>query len=60
MTQPELAERLGVSESAVRSWEAGKTLPGPQNLLEMSNLFGCTTDWLLGRCEERIGRLGAK
>ena len=55
MTQEQLAEALCVSPSAVRSWESGTTKPGPQYLLAMSDLFGCTTDYLLGRTEERLG-----
>lgn len=55
MTQEQLAEHLGVSPSAVRSWESGTTKPGPNQLLAMSDLFGCTTDFLLGRTDERLG-----
>lgn len=58
MTQEQLAEKIGVSGSAVRSWESGKTLPGPQQLLSMSELFSCSTDWLLGRVDERTGLVG--
>lgn len=55
MTQEQLAERLGVSQSAVRSWENNTSKPGPNQLLAMSDLFGCTVDYLLNRTEERVG-----
>ena len=55
MTQEQLAEALSVSPSAVRSWESGTTKPGPHQLLAMSDIFGCSTDYLLGRTEERLG-----
>lgn len=55
MTQEQLAKKLGVSESAVRSWENNTSKPGPNQLLAMSDLFGCTIDWLLNRTNERVG-----
>lgn len=55
MTQEQLAETLGVSPSAVRSWESGATKPGPHQLMAMSDLFGCSIDYLLERTEERTG-----
>lgn len=55
MTQEQLADKLGVSQSAVRSWESGTTKPGPYQLLAMSDLFGCSVDYLLGRTDERFG-----
>ena len=55
MTQEQLAERLGVASSAIRRWEDGTTSPAPKHLLAMSDLFGCTTDYLLGRTDDRLG-----
>ena len=55
MTQEQLARKLGVAESTVRRWEEGATKPSPDLLLQMSDLFGCTTDYLLERTEERLG-----
>ena len=52
-TQEELAERLEVSVSDVRDWEDGLTRPSAQTVLNMSELFDCTTDYLLGRSAER-------
>ena len=43
-----LAEKLGKSESAIRMWEAGKNKPDADTLIELSKLFECTTDYLLG------------
>ena len=55
LTQEQLAERLDVSPSAIRSWENGTTKPGPNQLIKMSEMFGCTIDYLLGRTDERLG-----
>ena len=47
MTQEELAEQLGVSRQAVSRWEVGSVVPDSKNILEMSRIFGVTTDYLL-------------
>lgn len=52
-SQEELADRLDVDASSVIRWEAGGCI-SQDNIVEMRSLFGCTIDWLLGLCEERI------
>ena len=46
-SQEELAEKLGVSRQAVSKWEGAQSVPDIQRILEMSRLFGVTTDFLL-------------
>ena len=46
-SQEELAFRLGVSRQAVSKWEMGSSLPDLDNVLKMSELFACSTDYLL-------------
>ena len=46
-SQEELAFRLDVSRQAVSKWEMGASLPDLDNVLKMSELFGCSTDYLL-------------
>lgn len=46
-SQEELAFRLGVSRQAVSKWEMGASLPDLDNVLKMSELFSCSTDYLL-------------
>lgn len=48
MTQEELAESLSVSVSAVSQWESGRTTPDISALPVLCNLFGVTSDELLG------------
>lgn len=55
LSQEELAERLGVSSATIRQWESGATRPSASNLLDMSDLFDCSVDYLLGRTDERKG-----
>lgn len=46
-SQEELAFRLEVSRQAVSKWEMGNSVPDIDNILKMSELFGCSTDYLL-------------
>lgn len=46
-SQEELADRLGVSRQAVSKWESAQSVPDLQRILEMSKLFGVSTDYLL-------------
>ena len=44
----ELCDKLGVSASAFRQWINGYTLPTSENLIQLSQYFGVSTDYLLG------------
>ena len=46
-SQEDLAEKLYVSRQAISRWENGTALPDAQNVLQISKLFGVTTDYLL-------------
>lgn len=46
-SQEELAEQLGVSRQSVSKWEGAQSIPDMERLLQMSRLFGVTTDYLL-------------
>ena len=49
MTQSELAKKLGISRSAVNAWEMGISIPSAQYLIELSNQFNVSVDYLLER-----------
>jgi transcriptional regulator with XRE-family HTH domain len=49
MTQEELAELLSISSQAVSRWETDAAMPDISFLVPLANLFGTTTDELLGR-----------
>ncbi len=51
MTQEGLAELLSISAQAVSRWETGVAMPDISLLPPLSNLFGVTTDYLLGMDE---------
>jgi len=47
LSQEELAEQLEVSRQAISRWEMGSTLPDAKNLLQLSDIFGVSIDYLL-------------
>lgn len=46
-SQEELAERMDVSRQAVSKWEMGQSTPDLDKILQMSETFGVSTDYLL-------------
>lgn len=46
-TQRELAARLEVNENSIHHWEKMKHLPDVIMIVELSELFGVTTDYIL-------------
>lgn len=46
-SQEDFAEKMNVSRQAISRWENGTALPDVQNVLQISKLFGVTTDYLL-------------
>lgn len=47
-SQGDLAKHLFVNQTAVSQWERGVTIPSPPILLKLSQLYGISTDYLLG------------
>lgn len=52
MTTAELADILGVSQRQVQLYEKGESLPKLEGLIILADLFGVSTDYLLGRASE--------
>lgn len=48
-SQKQVAKKLGVSPSIVSGYETGERTPSTENLLALSYLFNCSTDYLLGK-----------
>lgn len=53
LTQRELAEVIGASVNAVSSWEQGLYEPNSSSIKKLVQVFGCSSDYLLGLTEER-------
>lgn len=48
-SQRSVAKSLNVSPSIISGYETGERTPSAENLLALSYLYHCTTDFLLGR-----------
>lgn len=53
MSQLELAEKLGVSQQTISKYEKGVREPDNATLVKLSEIFNCSTDYLLGRTNVR-------
>lgn len=47
----EAAARLGISQPTLSAWEGERKSPGLDNLENMADFYGVTTDFLLGRTD---------
>lgn len=47
MTQADVAEKLHISRKTVSGWENGRSYPDIRSIVELSDLFGISTDELL-------------
>ena len=43
LTQQQIADALGISQSAVAMWETGKTVPSINNIVSLSKLLGVSS-----------------
>lgn len=53
-TQAGLAEKVGLSDSSVQAWEAGKHLPRPESFNKALDLYGLTEDQFERRLLKRL------
>lgn len=54
MTKTELASRVGVSCMAVSQWESGKTKPGTEAAVKLTQIFHCDLQKIMDT--EDLGR----
>ncbi len=48
LSQPELAQLVGVSKGMISFWENGVNEPTITNLIKLAQIFEVSTDYLLG------------
>ena len=46
-SQEELAQQLNVTRQSVSKWEGTQSVPDIEKILQISKLFGVTTDYLI-------------
>lgn len=47
LSQEELAGQLTISRQAISKWELGESVPDTENVVQLSKIFGVSTDYLL-------------
>ena len=57
LSQKEVAKILEVSPSIISAYETGERTPSVDNILSLSYLYKCSTDYLLGRINEEPDRI---
>jgi transcriptional regulator with XRE-family HTH domain len=55
LSQEQLADKLGVSRQSISKWESEQSAPEINKIVQLSDLFGVTTDYLLKDTEEQQG-----
>jgi ribosome-binding protein aMBF1 (putative translation factor) len=59
MTQRQLAAEMGVSQSAINTWENGRALPRWPQIRQLASLLGVNPHWLLQpMVDDWTGQLG--
>lgn len=48
LSQTELSKKLGITRSSINAWEMGISTPSTTYLVELSNIFHVSVDYLLG------------
>lgn len=48
LTQSQVAALLGIKDTAISKWECGRTLPDGRTLKRVADLYGVSSDYLLG------------
>lgn len=49
LSQKQVADKLNLSPSIISGYETGERTPSAENILALSYLYKCTTDYLLGK-----------
>ena len=47
-TQEQLAELIGVSRQTISKWETGAANPDIEKLMQLSKLYNCSVDYMVG------------
>lgn len=57
LTQTELADKLGMSQKTISSWEVGRTEPDMGDVYRVCKFFDCTVEDITGTRTRRIGEI---
>ncbi len=51
INQEQLASELNVTQGTISSWEKERTAPSIQQLIDISNYFNCSIDFVVGKTD---------
>ena len=51
LTDYEIAKRLGIGQSAISKWRIRGQVPETDTVINLSRLFDCSVEYLLGRAD---------
>ncbi len=51
LTQAQLGNELGLSNTAISSYESGRKIPSIVTIIHLANYFNLSMDYLLGVCD---------
>lgn len=54
LTQKQIAQMLGMSQTGYSKYETGENDIPTNILIKLADFYGTTTDYLLGRTEEKV------
>ena len=54
LNQHDLGKKLGATNKRISSYEKGDRQPNYETLTKLADIFDCTTDYLLGRTDDRV------
>ena len=57
LSQKELAKRMGLSDKTICAYETGQVTPAPDRLIQLADILGTTTDYLLCRTHNPLDRV---
>lgn len=57
LSQTDLADELKTTRDVIKNYEEGKTAIKSTMLERMADFFGCSMDYLMGRCDDRLSHL---
>ncbi|MFA5537245.1 MAG: helix-turn-helix transcriptional regulator [Bacillota bacterium] len=60
LSQEQLADKLGISRQSISKWESGQSVPEVDKIIQLSDIFGVTTDYLLKKVDFQLeGAIGS-
>lgn len=60
LLQEDVAEKMGISQRTISSWETGRTVPKLDDYDKLAQIFGCSINELTGRDNYDVSSISAR